>query len=506
MSAGVRFGNYELRALLGVGGMARVYRAVRVGPMGFSKEVALKVLDPSATATEGQIASLTDEARLGGLLRHPNIVATDELGQVGAHYYIAMELVEGWPLDALLAEHRRRRTAVPRAVVLEILARLCDALSYAHALHSRDGRPLGLVHRDMKPGNVMIGREGAVKILDFGIAKAATNLYATQAQSTRGTPLFMSPEQVMGRVIDGRSDIFSLGGILHELVALRPTWEGTDIIAIMRAVLDVDAGPAMERVQRLWPELLPVFQRCLALAAEDRYPDTATLRSDLDALAGRIPDGISVATWVGQLAPSLAVARTGELGEVVPAGASVQVDPRGLSDAELGAETLDLDAIAPDPVVSFEMPLGPLAGPSRGVPSPTPAAVKIPTGRPPMRPMGPAARNLASSDGWNPELLVPIAEVRQASRPAARAPVRAPSPSPPRNVEPPARPATPRARPPQAGHRTSWQKAAKRRAVGSRLFGAAFVVIVGLYAATWLPGDLGARATEIWESLRAQLP
>ena len=201
MSEGVRFGSYELRALLGTGGMARVYRAVRTGPMGFEKEVAVKILDPRATATQDQITALTDEARLGGLLRHPNIVATDELGQVGPNYYIAMELVDGWPLERLLKEHATRRVPIPRTIIVEVMALICDGLAYAHALTDRAGEPLQLVHRDMKPGNVMISRTGEVKIMDFGIAKATTNKYATAEQSTRGNTAEIVPRCAQLRIV-----------------------------------------------------------------------------------------------------------------------------------------------------------------------------------------------------------------------------------------------------------------------------------------------------------------
>lgn len=343
--------------------MARVYRAVRVGPHGFAKEVALKVLDPTATATSGQIEQLTDEARLGGMLRHPHIVATDELGQVGPFYYIAMELVDGWPLDRMLREHRRREQLVPLGVVIDLLIGIASALEYVHSLAGRDGKPLKLVHRDMKPGNVMIGRNGQVKIMDFGIAKATTNIYTTQEQNTRGTPLFMSPEQVAGGDLDGRSDLFSVGSMLQEMATLQKTFDGDDLLPILQAVLSVDIKASTERLAKVAPALLPVFLRCMEGDPADRYPDSAALKSDLQQLRSRIHGG-SIFEWVDGLAPSLFVPLDGELGELLP-GVSIVVSEAASEEDTTSTPMQSVD----EPASQFEMPLGPSAGPATGKPT-----------------------------------------------------------------------------------------------------------------------------------------
>jgi serine/threonine protein kinase len=360
----VRFGSYELRALLGQGGMAKVYRAVRVGPHGFAKEVALKVLHPHATSTSDQVGQLTDEARVGGMLRHPNIVATDELGQVGPCYYIAMELVEGWPLDRLLRQHRLDERSVPRPVVLDLLIGIARALEYVHDLKGRDGAPLKLVHRDMKPANVMIGRSGQVKIMDFGIAKATTNLYTTQERSTRGTPLFMSPEQVAGSELDGRSDLFSVGSMLQEIVTLDKTFAGEELIPILRAVLEVDIDEATERLRTAWPEILPVFLRCMQPNPADRYPNAAELRRDLEALRASTDGPETVLSWASSFADLLPMPPDGELGELLHGVIVVVTDP------DRGTDTISMPMQAVNEVESqFEMPLGPSAGPTRGRPT-----------------------------------------------------------------------------------------------------------------------------------------
>jgi eukaryotic-like serine/threonine-protein kinase len=550
VAEGVRFGSYELRALLGTGGMARVYRAVRTGPLGFEKEVAVKVLDPQATSTEDRVTSLTDEARLGGLLRHQNIVATDELGQVGPNYYIAMELVDGWPLERLLKEHATRRVPVPRAIIIEVMASICDGLSYAHALTDRKGEPLGLVHRDMKPGNVMIGRSGEVKIMDFGIAKATTNKYATAEQSTRGTPLFMSPEQVMGGDLDGRSDLFALGSMLGEMVTLQPTFGGDEVIAILRAVLDVDITATKERILKLFPEVLPIFVRCMEVRPADRYPDAAALAMELRAVGASLPEGIKVRRWVDQFGPILPAAQTGELGAVLPAGLKIEL--MGL-DPSVDREAITLapeDLQGPQGPPSFEMPLGPAAGPVRGTPTPSRASPLPPLTAPNLAPppaawaskqlppskraAEPVASALGTPAPWSPNVHgagqkaygpgpKPTAGPPDGRPPPQLVPSRTePTPAPDWNKPteghrwdqakpikekkkprpaPVARPTGHSPRRPRAGKRATWQKRAAQRAAITRLATWAAIGLTILWGLKFIEGPIGETATGIWNGI-----
>lgn len=461
----MRFGSYELLALLGKGGMARVFRAARSGPHGFSKEVALKVLDPTSTATADQIAGLTDEARLGGLLRHQNIVGTDELGQVGPYYYIAMELVDGWPLDTLLQAHRDREVSVPRSVILNVLIAICTGLAYAHELTGPDGQPLNLVHRDMKPGNVMLSRRGEVKVMDFGIAKATTNLYMTQDQTTRGTPLFMSPEQVMGEALDCRSDLFALGGLLHELVTLAPTFAGVEVMPVLRAVLAVDIGEATARIQAAFPQILPIFLRCMQLEPGERYPNARAMRRDLEALRARFEEGISLDRWVRQISTSLSVAQTGDLGNALPGGL---VLPSGTSSED----NLDIISLPQGAVESvFEMPLGPIASPSHG--APTPSAILESQGLP-------AVANVPAVAPPGPANSSPLAA-------ATDSPARGPAP-----VRHPRSAATKPA---------TWQRRAARKAALTRLVALGVVAIGTIFLGTFAPGRWGDVARSLWDRI-----
>jgi eukaryotic-like serine/threonine-protein kinase len=312
----VPFGRYRLLNLLGEGGMAKVYRAVLSGPMGFEKEVALKRLDRKLTEDERVVKALINEARLGGQLRHKNIVEIYEFNEVDGNYFMAMEYVNGWTLDTIIRRCRIRSEFVPGTVVVEILGSICRGLDYAHTLIHKDGQPLNLVHRDLKPGNLILSRDGDVKIMDFGIAKSDTNLYKTTAADvTKGTPIYMSPEQVTGSTLDHRSDIFSLGSIIHELVTLQVPFMGDNLLAIMHAILGAEIGPARERVRRLEPGLEPVLARCMARDPGERYQSSKELGQGLRDARRHLKPGPSLDEWLEDLAVELPPATsTGEFG------------------------------------------------------------------------------------------------------------------------------------------------------------------------------------------------
>ena len=312
----VPFGRYRLMNLLGEGGMAKVYRAVLSGPMGFEKEVAVKRIDSKLTEDERVVKALINEARLGGQLRHKNIVEIYEFNQVGGNYFMAMEYVDGWTLDGILRTLRMRQEYMPPSVVAEVLISVCKGLSYAHTLVSKEGQALNLVHRDLKPGNIIVSRDGDVKIMDFGIAKADTNLYKTTAADvTKGTPIYMSPEQVTGAALDCRSDIFSLGSILHELTTLQVPFGGDNLLAIMHAILNAEIEASRARVAKKAPALEPILAKCMAKKPADRYQDALEVSAALKACRRELPPGPTLAEWLEDLVANLPEATaTGEFG------------------------------------------------------------------------------------------------------------------------------------------------------------------------------------------------
>ena len=191
-----RFGKYILLSQLGEGGMGRVDRAVLAGPMGFHKEVAIKRIKTDSSSKKAG-SSLINEARLGGQLKHPNIVEVYDLGEMEGGLFISMEFVNGLPLDKVLGACRAREMRMPLCIAFDLMAQLCSALSYAHTARDTSGKELRVVHRDLKPGNVIVSRTGIVKVMDFGIAKTTSNLFVTQTTGVaKGTPLYMSPEAV----------------------------------------------------------------------------------------------------------------------------------------------------------------------------------------------------------------------------------------------------------------------------------------------------------------------
>lgn len=281
----VAWGRYRLLELVGEGGMARVFRAELRGPSGFRKQLALKVIRSSVTAGhEGLRRALMNEARLGGLLHHQSVVETYDFGEVDSQPFIAMELVRGRTLAQLTREGER----LPLAVVVELARQAALGLEHAHGIQV-DGRQVLSAHRDLKPSNLMLNRDGVLKVMDFGIAKAATNAGASTATGlTKGTPTYMSPEQAEGEAVDARSDLFSLAAIAFELACGERLFGGDSLMAVMMAVLQVEKRIAKDArfaaLEAAAPQLAAVLRRCLRYSPSDRYPSMTELLGDLEEL------------------------------------------------------------------------------------------------------------------------------------------------------------------------------------------------------------------------------
>jgi serine/threonine-protein kinase len=304
--ARIPFGKFEITCLLGEGGMARVYRAVLSGSMGFQKLVALKRIDPRMTKDERFVKALVNEARLGGQLHHRNIVEIYEFSQVENQYYMAMEYVDGWTLNTVLSACRRAKKWVPPSVVGEIVAGVCEGLRYAHSASDNAGQAMNLVHRDLKPGNLILSRSGDVKILDFGIAKADTNLYqTTDATSTKGTPVYMSPEQVVGEALDKRSDLFSLGAVLHELLTLQVPFPGDNVMSVMHGIVHGSLERPMQRVAARAPEFVPMLERLMANAVDARCADAAEAARLVAEARSKIGSQPTLIDWLTEMAEVL---------------------------------------------------------------------------------------------------------------------------------------------------------------------------------------------------------
>ena len=274
------FGRYRLLEVLGQGGMARVFLAELQGPAGFRKQVALKVMVPwTGGPGDSPDGLFLREARLGGLLRHPNIVDVYELGEQDRVLFLAMELVRG---PSLMQFVRGRGVLSPRAT-LELGLQLCSALGYAHGLVV-DGAMAGLVHRDIKPGNVLLTPEGLAKVADFGIAQVSA--WAREPTGRfQGTPSYASPEQIEGRRLDARADIFSLGAVLYLCATGRPLLPGKGVVEVHPQIEAIErrllAGEGLESADEAVAGLGSVVQQCVRVSPDDRYADAAEVSRDL---------------------------------------------------------------------------------------------------------------------------------------------------------------------------------------------------------------------------------
>jgi hypothetical protein len=239
MGAGAMIGRWEVIRRLGSGGMADVYLAHSKGEAGFEKLVAIKVMHAHLARNERAVEHFLDEARLAARISHPNVVQILDLGKIGNDYVIVMEFVDGVDLERLLGSARIASRPVPVDVGLGILCRICDGLHAAHTAVGPDGTPLGLIHRDVKSANVLISKNGGVKVVDFGIAKAATQSHLTVQGETKGTPSMMAPEQRVGERVDVRADVYSVAAVGYEIL----TGHGVNLDLAALAHLGVENWP-----------------------------------------------------------------------------------------------------------------------------------------------------------------------------------------------------------------------------------------------------------------------
>src|SRR3954451_18131191 len=210
---------YRITERVAAGGMAEVFRGVAESLQGFKKNIAIKRILPSLTKNKKFVAMFLDEARLSLSLQHANIVQVFDIGHADDTYFIVMEYVDGVDLKALIEWRRRINRRIPVANVLYIITEICKGISYAHEFLSPDtGKPLGIVHRDISPPNVLLSKQGEIKVVDFGLAKATSQVEGTDPGVVKGKMSYLSPEAARGEEVDSRADIFSVGILLYEML------------------------------------------------------------------------------------------------------------------------------------------------------------------------------------------------------------------------------------------------------------------------------------------------
>ena len=276
------FGRYELLERVSVGGMAEIFRAA---DREADRVVAIKRILPEVSADDEFVKMFRDEAKIISQLEHPNICRILDLGRVGFDYYLALEFVDGLDLRAIFDRAAKGGLELPLGLLLHVFSAVCEGLEYAHRRRDPSGRPMSIVHRDVSPQNVIVGFDGVVKLIDFGIAKAAGKLSRTQVGTIKGKYGYMSPEQVRGLPIDHRSDVFSLGICLWELLTLERLFALDNELLIMERISNAQIPPPSRKNPRIPEALDQILARALTREASDRYPSAADLYADLQAFA-----------------------------------------------------------------------------------------------------------------------------------------------------------------------------------------------------------------------------
>jgi CheY-like chemotaxis protein len=310
-----QFGRYLLLEKIGSGGMAEVFKARMRGEEGFEKIVAIKRIVPHMAANDAFITMFVDEAKLAAQLNHNNITHIYDLGKVDAWHYIAMEFVEGKDLRTLLKLAKERAYPLPAELALFIAAKIANALDYAHRRPAADGTELNLVHRDVSPQNILISYEGDIKLCDFGIAKAASKVSTTISGALKGKLQYMSPEQAWGKRVDRRSDVFSLGAVLYEMLTGSPLFEGDTDMSVLERVREGEVEPPSARGVEVSKRVDQIVLKALAKNPQDRYQNASEMEKDLHAVLYAFqpsPGPADIAIYLHRLLEASAAPPTGD--------------------------------------------------------------------------------------------------------------------------------------------------------------------------------------------------
>jgi serine/threonine protein kinase len=297
-------GKYLLKERLGVGGMAEVWLAELKGPQGFSRQLVIKRILPHLADDDNFITMFEDEARLAARLNHPHAVRVEEFAQDDEVWYLAMEYLDGGDLRKLSRQALTIGESVPLQVLLQMGGDVSSALHHAHTLKGAQGQPLNMIHRDVSPHNILVTTQGQAKLVDFGIARAESNQVKTRTGMVKGKSGYMSPEQALGRTLDGRSDQFALAIVLYETALQARVFQGENDLAIMRKVVACEIPPLISLDPNSSLAFSEVLEQALQRAPEDRFRDceafAAALYDCLDS-AGFRGGHQPVAEWVQRM-------------------------------------------------------------------------------------------------------------------------------------------------------------------------------------------------------------
>ncbi len=299
-----RFGKYTLVDRIAVGGMAEIFLARQAGLEGFEKSIVIKRIRPHLSKQPNFVKMFLNEAKLAAQLNHPNIVQIYDLGKIGESYFIAMEYIFGRDMRRIIPKADQLGIPFPMVYALKIASSVCEGLYYAHGKTDLYGNPLSIVHRDVTPENIFVSFDGTVKVLDFGIAKATNQIEQTRAGEIKGKLSYMSPEQCMGKPLDCRSDIFSLGVVLYEWLTGFRLFTGESEVSILKSITEgkiyrpsyfkADIPEAVENI----------LMKALEKDRERRYQSAWELQYDLDQFLSQYeftPSNIHLSNFLKQL-------------------------------------------------------------------------------------------------------------------------------------------------------------------------------------------------------------
>ncbi len=337
------YGRYQLLKKLATGGMAQIYLARQLGPEGFEKLLVVKRILPHLAENEDFITMFLDEARIAARLNHPNIVQIFDLGAQDDSYFIAMEFIHGEDVRRVWKHSEKMGRPIPLALICRIIIEASAGLDYAHKKPDASGRPLNIVHRDISPQNILVSFEGGVKVVDFGIAKAADQATVTKSGVLKGKYSYMSPEQAAGQSIDCRTDIFALGVVLYELLTgTRLFKRGTDI-QTLNAVTECKLQPPSAVNDRVPADLDVIVMRALTKDRADRFPEARQLGAALEnwLLTNGLPSGSAALAEFMQDIYAERLEREREEGRLLVETAEHSRGEEPLADREKATPSLD---------------------------------------------------------------------------------------------------------------------------------------------------------------------
>ncbi|MCZ7677608.1 MAG: serine/threonine protein kinase [Sandaracinaceae bacterium] len=364
-AVGERVGDYEIVAKLKAGGMATLFLGRRSGAEGFSRHVAIKVVHEHLANDPMFVQMFVDEALLSARIQHPNVVHVEELRELGGRHFLAMEYVHGCALSSLVGALRKRGRTLSPELATYVAVQVAEGLHAAHETKGADGQPLGVVHRDVTPQNVLLAYRGHVKLIDFGVAKARGRAQQTTGASLKGKIGYMSPEQAFGRPVDRRTDVYALGGGALGDADGAPGVRGGQRLRAARARARSEAPPASTFNSAVPPALDAVIARATAREAEQRFETAQQMRK---ALAQAMPSALALdaSDLERLLAATLAEEMEAER-RVLPESVS------GIVSSALAPTSVDADEIVGTLTVSAAELLG---APRTAEPSSGPSGVR----------------------------------------------------------------------------------------------------------------------------------